>query len=122
MLRLDGSVRIWLCNEPTDMRKSFNGLSAVVKHRLHADPLNGHLYVFINRRKTQMKILYFDQTGFAIWSKRLEQGQFVTANDTDAIKRSLSFAQLQCLLEGIDIRHARQYKRYKLPADENESV
>jgi len=122
MLRFDGSVRIWLCTEPTDMRKSFNGLSALVKHRLEADPLNGHLYVFINRRKTQMKILYFDQTGFAIWSKRLEQGQFVTAHDTDAIKRSLSFAQLQCLLEGIDIRHARQYKRFKLPTDENESV
>ena len=122
MLRLDGSVRIWLCNEPTDMRKSFNGLSAVVKHRLHADPLNGHLYVFINRRKTQMKILYFDQTGYAIWCKRLEQGQFVTAHNTGTTKQSISFAQLQCLLEGIDIRHARQYKRFRLPADEHKSV
>ena len=103
------------------MRKSFNGLSALVKHRLDADPLNGHLYVFINRRKTQMKILYFDQTGFAIWSKRLEQGQFV-AHNKGAIKQSISFAQLQCLLEGIDIRHAKQYKRFRLPADENKSV
>ena len=120
MLRFDGSVRIWLCTEPTDMRKSFNGLSALVKHRLNADPLNGHLYVFINRRKTQMKILYFDQSGYAIWSKRLEQGQFVASHNTRAIKQSISFAQLQCLLEGIDIRHAKQYKRFRLT--DNEAV
>lgn len=114
MLRLDGSVRIWLCTVPTDMRKSFNGLSAQVKNQLEADPLNGHLYVFINKRKTQMKILYFDQSGYAIWSKRLEQGQFVTHQSDNTIKRSISFAQLQCLLEGIDVRHARQYKRFGL--------
>lgn len=114
MLRLDGSVRIWLCTEPTDMRKSYNGLSALVKHRLDADPLNGHLYVFINKRKTQMKILYFDQSGYAIWSKRLEQGQFVTHQTDTETKRSISFAQLQCLLEGIDVRHARKYKRFEL--------
>ena len=114
MLRLDGSVRIWLCREPTDMRKSFNGLSALVKHRLDADPLNGQLYVFINRRKTQMKILYFDQNSYAIWSKRLEQGQFIADHQTGEVKQSISFAQLQCLLEGIDIRHARRYKRFSL--------
>ena len=107
MLRLDGSVGIWLCSEPTDMRKSFNGLLALVRHRLDADPLNGQLYVFINRRKTQMKILYFDQNGYAIWSKRLEQGQFVTNHNANEIKQSISIAQLQCLLEGIDIRWIR---------------
>lgn len=117
MMRFDGSVRIWLCREPTDMRKSFNGLSALVKHRLDADPLNGHLYVFINRRKTQMKILYFDVNGYAIWSKRLEQGQFIVDVHASAEKQSISFAQLQCLLEGIDIRHARRFKRYSLADD-----
>lgn len=114
MLRFDGSVRIWLCTEPTDMRKSYNGLSAMVKHRLSEDPLNGHLYVFINRRKTQMKILYFDVSGFAIWSKRLESGQFVAGSST-GVKRSISFAELQCLLEGIEMQKTRQYKRYSLP-------
>jgi len=122
MLRLDGSVRIWLCNEPTDMRKGFNGLSSLVKHRLDVDPLNGHRYVFINRRKRQMKILYFDHSGYAIWNKSLEQGQFVTTHPTGTVKQSISFAQLQCLLEGIDIRHARQYKRFRLPANERKSV
>ena len=114
MLRFDGSVRIWLCTESTDMRKSFNGLSALVKHRLSEDPLNGQLYVFINRRKTQMKILYFDVSGYAIWAKRLESGQFVARKSTQ-IKRSISFAELQCLLEGIEIQKTRQYKRFSLP-------
>lgn len=114
MLRFDGAVRIWLCTAPTDMRKSFNGLSAMVKHHLADDPLNGQLYVFINRRKSQMKILYFDVSGYAIWSKRLERGQFV-ARRTAEIKQSISFAELQCLLEGIEMKKTRQYKRYCLP-------
>ena len=78
MLLPEGHLRVWLCTEAVDMRKSFDGLSALVKNLLNEDPLNGHLYVFINRRRTQMKILYFDRSGYAIWSKRLEQGQFVT--------------------------------------------
>ena len=114
VLRFDGSVRIWLCTEPTDMRKSFNGLSSLVKHRLESDPLNGQLYVFVNRRKTQMKILYFDCSGYAIWSKRLEQGQFVVRHSSADIKQSISFAQLQCLLEGIEVNDAKHYKRFKL--------
>ena len=63
--------------------------------------------------RSQMKILYFDKTGYAIWSKRLEQGQFVI-HDKGCIKRLLSFAELQCLLEGIEISNARHYKRFKL--------
>ena len=113
MLRFDGSVRIWLCTEPTDMRKSFNGLSALVKHKMKADPLSGQLFVFINRRKTQMKILYFDVSGYAIWSKRLEQGHFVSRHK-GGVKQAISFAQLQCLLEGRQITSSRQYKRFKL--------
>ena len=80
------------------MRKSFNGLSAMVKHRLSEDPLNGQFYVFINRRKTQIKNLYFDGSGYAIWAKRLESGQFI-AKKSNEIKRSISFAELQCLLD-----------------------
>jgi len=114
VLRFDGSVRIWLCTVPTDMRKSFNGLSALVKHQMKTNPLNGHLYVFINRRKTQMKILYFDVSGYAIWSKRLERGQFV-AQYQNVDKQSMTFAELHCLLEGIEIQKTRQYKRFSLP-------
>ena len=110
----EGSTRVWLCTEPTDMRKSFNGLSAAVKHRLGENPLSGHLYVFINRRRTQMKILYFDRTGYAVWNKRLERGQFVVHPDGER-KQALSFAQLQCLLEGIELTNTRRYKRFTLP-------
>ena len=114
MLFSEANVRVWLCTEPVDMRKSYNGLSALVKHRLEENPLSGHLYVFVNRRKTQMKILCFDRNGYAIWSKRLEQGQFVIHHD-GGLKRLINFAQLQCLLEGIELENTRQYKRFSLP-------
>jgi transposase len=114
MLFSEANVRVWLCTEPVDMRKSFNGLSALVKHRLEENPLSGHLYVFVNRRKNQMKILCFDRNGYAIWTKRLEQGQFVIRHD-GSIKRQINFAQLQCLLEGIELENSRQYKRFSLP-------
>ena len=113
MLSLQTGVRVWLHIQPTDMRKSYNGLSALVKNTLGDNPLSGNLFVFVNRRRTQMKILYFDRTGYAIWSKRLEQGQFVI-HDKGSIKQLLSFAELQCLLEGIEISNARHYKRFNL--------
>lgn len=110
----ESNVRVWLCTQPTDMRRSFNGLSAMVKHTLEDNPLSGHLYVFVNRKRTMIKVLFFDRNGYAIWSKRLEQGQFVFRASGD-VKQKLSFAQLQCLLEGIDISNARRYKRFSLP-------
>ena len=113
MLSLQAGLRVWLYTQPTDMRKSYNGLSALVKNTLGDNPLSGNMFVFVNRRRSQMKILYFDRTGYAIWSKRLEQGQFVI-HDKGCIKRLLSFAELQCLLEGIEINNARHYKRFKL--------
>ena len=97
------------------MRKTYNGLSAMVKNVLRDNPLDGNLYVFINKRKTQMKILFFDRNGYAIWSKRLEKGQFVFTPDSSG-KRCLSFTQLQCLLDGIEFNNTRRYKRFSLPA------
>lgn len=115
MFFVEGRVRVWLCTEPVDMRRSFDGLSALVKHHLGDDPLSGHLYAFINKRRTQIKILGFDRTGYVIWSKRLEQGRFVVDRRFGEPKRRLSFAQLQCLLEGIEVENARRYKRFALP-------
>lgn len=83
MLALSGNPRIWLCTQPTDMRRSFDGLSAQVKHMLNEDPGSGALFVFINRRQTQMKCLYFETGGYCLWSKRLEQGQFAGARQSD---------------------------------------
>ena len=108
----ESQVRVWLYNRPTDMRKSYDGLSALVKSKLQEDPLSGQLFVFINRKCTQCKVLYFDRSGYCIWSKRLEQGQFhVNAGDT--VKKTLDWTDLKMIIEGIDTRSVRQYKRYK---------
>lgn len=121
MFAPEGSVRVWLCTEPTDMRKGFDGLSATVKNRLDDDPLSGHLFCFINRRRTQIKILYFDRTGYAVWAKRLERGHFIR-HDAATIKQALNFAELQCLLEGIDITNAPKSKRFSLKSKQAEPV
>jgi transposase len=94
------------------MRKSFDGLSALVKHQLKHDPLSGQYFVFVNRRKTQMKVLYFDVSGYCLWSKRLEEGQF-QVHATAAGQRALRWADLQLLLDGIEVQKYRQYKRYR---------
>lgn len=121
MFAPEGSLRVWLCTEPTDMRKSFNGLSALVKHQRDEDPLSGNMYCFVNRRRTQMRVLYFNRTGYAIWAKRLEQGQFA-AHEPGKKKRALTFAELQCLLEGIDIRGAPKAKRFSLQREKRVKV
>ncbi|MEJ2330709.1 MAG: IS66 family insertion sequence element accessory protein TnpB [Gammaproteobacteria bacterium] len=111
----ESRVRIWLCTQSTDMRKSFNGLSALVKNKLQDNPLSGELFVFVNRRRNQMKILYFDNSGYCIWSKRLEQGQFVVRSAPEG-KLQLNWTQLKLLLDGIEIKKSRQYKRYSHPS------
>ncbi|MCP3672146.1 MAG: IS66 family insertion sequence element accessory protein TnpB [Gammaproteobacteria bacterium] len=93
------------------MRKSYKGLSALVKNTLQENPLSGQLFVFVNRRQNQMKVLYFDRSGYCIWSKKLEQGQFVVRSAPDG-KRQLNWTQLKLLLDGIEIKKSRQYKRY----------
>jgi len=105
---------IWLCTEPTDMRRSFNGLSALVKNQLGHNPLSGQYFVFINRRKTQMKILYFEPSGYCLWGKRLEQGQFRFQPSVSG-QRSLTRTDLQLILEGIEVQKSRQFKRFHHP-------
>lgn len=108
----EGRLRIWLYTQPVDMRKSFDGLSVLVKSMLQEDPLSGQLFVFINRRRTQIKVLYFDRSGYCIWMKRLEQGQFrYTQSGVD--KQVMSVTELTLLLEGIELKDARKYKRYQ---------
>lgn len=99
--------QLWLYSKPTDMRKSFNGLVALVRNQLNKDPVSGHLFVFINRRKAMVKALYWEQNGYCIWHKRLEVGQFNLSGED----RQLSQTEFQALLEGIKIKTLRQYKR-----------
>ncbi len=114
MFLLESQVRIWLCTAPTDMRKSFDGLSALAKNALGENPISSELFVFVNRRGNQLKILYFDRSGYCLWCKRLEQGRFMVRESAEG-KRLLNFTALKLLLEGIEIKKYRQYKRYQHP-------
>lgn len=107
----DDRQRIWLYTKPTDMRKSFNGLVGIIQGLLKDNAQSGDWFVFINRRKTHLKLLYFDGSGFCIWFKRLEQGQFNFRPSAD-VKKRLDFSALQLLLAGIDVQKYRQYKRF----------
>lgn len=110
----EGGVRVWLHARPTDMRKSFDGLSALVKNVLREDPLSGHLFVFLNRRRTMVKVLYFDRSGYCVWSKRLERGRFHYRADAGD-KVSLDWTGLKLMLEGISLSDTRRHKRYRHP-------
>lgn len=111
MLFLESNIKIWLCTQPTDMRKSFTGLMGLVKNQLNENPLSGELFVFINRRQTQIKILYFDRSGYCIWMKKLEEGRFQYPIN-NANKALLDRTQLTLILEGIDLNKIHQNKRY----------
>ena len=112
MIGLDSRARIWLCTEPTDMRKSFRGLSALVRNQLKQNPLSGHYFAFVNRRRTQMKVLYFTPTGYCLWAKRLEQGQFRMSPSSSG-QRALTLTDLQLLIDGIEVQKYRQFKRFR---------
>lgn len=97
----EGQVRVFLYGQPVNMRRSFDGLYALAKHVMHQDPLSGHLFAFINRRSTQIRVLYFDRSGLCVWGKRLDQGRFVS-NWAGVTSREMDWTGLKLLLEGID--------------------
>ena len=106
----ESRVRVYLYGRPVDMRKSYDGLYALARQGLQQDPLNGQLFAFINRRATQIKVLYFDRSGWCVWAKRLEAGRFIT--DWSRVHtREIDCTQLKLLLEGIEPK--RQLKRYR---------
>lgn len=113
MLRLPGSVRVFLCLAPVDMRRSFDGLAAAAEQVVREDPLSGHLFVFRGRRGDRVKILYWDRDGYALWYKRLESGVFRFPSEPGP-SREVSVADLGLILEGIDLRSVRRQKRFLL--------
>jgi transposase len=109
----ESRVRVFLYGQPVDMRKSFDGLIALTRRGLGQDPLCGHVFVFVNRRGSYLKALYFDRSGFCLWAKRLERGQFVS-DWRRCESRELDVTGLKLLLEGIE--PARQRLRYRTGA------
>jgi len=114
VLSLPASVRIFLCIEVTDMRRGFDGLAAMVTEFLKDDPLSGHMFVFRNRRRDRVKILYWDRDGYALWYKRLEKGTFKFPSVTSSRSRRVEVkaSDLMMLLDGVDLRSVRREKRY----------
>lgn len=111
---LDRTVagRIYLCTAATDMRKGFDTLAALVREFLGRDPLSGHLFLFLSRNRTRLKILYWDGDGFALWYKRLEVGTFRTPRTgSDRASVELTASELAMMLDGIDLRSLKRIKR-----------
>jgi transposase len=114
MIDLPASVRVYLCLNPCDMRRSFDGLHALVRDHLALDAFAGHLYVFSNRRKDRVKILYWNRDGFAIWAKRLEAGSYaIPSAGADSRGLEMTAEELGALLSGIDLSTATRRKRYR---------
>jgi transposase len=107
MISLSAATRIFIVTGPTDMRKSFNGLYAIVKHRLEADPTSGHVYVFCNRPRNRIKLLLWDGSGLWVCAKRLEQGRFGWGWPTDEASVQIAHENLSLLLGGIDLGDTR---------------
>jgi transposase len=114
MLTLPPAVRVYLCCEPTDMRKSFNGLEAATRSVLKRDPLSGHMFVFMNRRANLIKILFWDRSGLCILAKKLERGRFKLPREVgeDVTHIEVESAELGLMLEGLDLRGARRRQRW----------
>ena len=117
MISLPSSVRVFLHAPPTDLRKGFDALCGLVTTAFGQDPTSGHLFLFVNRRRDRIKILYWDRDGLAIWYKRLETpGTFqIPATVTKAASIEMTPTQLSLILSGIDLKSARQRKRYQRP-------
>jgi transposase len=115
VIHLPASVRVYLCLTACDMRKSFDSLHALVRDHLELNAYAGHLFVFASRRRDRVKILYWDRDGFAIWSKRLEEGTYAVpfANEVGEKRREITAQELGALLSGIDLDRAEKRKRYQ---------
>ena len=119
MIHLPASVRVYLCTSPCDMRRSFDGLHALVTGAMKLDAFAGHLFVFANRRKDRVKILYWDRDGFAVWAKRLEEGTYAMPfGDEQERPREITAQELGALLSGIDLGQAKRRKRYRRKSTE----
>ena len=116
MLGFTAAQRYYLSRQAADMRKSYDGLSGLVRQGLGRDPLSGEVFIFLNRRRTQMKLLVWDRSGFVIWGKRLERGTFELPRSSETgASVVLSWEELVLILEGVLLGSVRHRKRYSRP-------
>lgn len=116
MLSFTGNLRVYLATQPCDMRKSFNGLGAVVSQKLLADPTSGAVFVFTNQRRNLIKLLYWDGSGLWVMAKRLEKGRFSWPKHTgDKQRIRLEPTALAMLTDGIALRDGHRLAWYEKP-------
>ncbi len=115
MLTLPASVRIYVAADAVDLRRGFDGLAAATRSLIQQDPLNGHLFVFLNRRRNRIKLLAWDRTGYLLIYKRLERGTFHLPMQPSSGRRHLELdaGDLGLMLEGVDLRGARRRERWR---------
>ena len=115
MFSLTSSFLYYLYRGPTDMRKSFDGLSGLVQSQLNRNPTSGEVFIFVNRRRNKVKLLRWEQGGFILYYKRLESGTFeLPAFNSDAVSCQMSWPGLMLMIEGISIEKSKQRRRYFL--------
>lgn len=111
MLALSDAFRYFLYAKPCDMRKSFYTLAALVREELNQDPLTGDIFIFLSRRRTHIKLLRWEGDGFALYSKRLEQGTYeLPSRDKESLL--ITHKELLLILQGISLKQIRYRKRY----------
>jgi transposase len=115
MLTLPPAVQLYVATQPVDARKSFNGLSLYVQSVMNLSPMCGHLFIFFNRRRDQVRILYWDRSGYALWAKRLERGRFALSPKLNSPSgtATIEAAELALILEGISLAGANRRPRWE---------
>lgn len=117
MLTLPPAVKLYVAPQPVDARKGFDGLSLYVQAQLRLEPLSGHLFIFFNRRRDQVRILFWDRSGYVLWAKRLERGRFRLPQQwtRSGSHAQIESAELSLCLEGIDLTRAKRRPRWTPP-------
>ena len=115
MLSVPGSIQIFMAVEPVDLRKGFDGLSAIVQTVFDRNVLDGHLFLFLNRRRDRVKLLWWDRDGLAVFYKRLEQGSYeIPRHESETKRLTLDTTQLSLLLNGVQLSSVKHRRRFRL--------
>ena len=109
MWMLPDGLQVFIATKPMDMRKSFDGMAALIQNEFKKDVQSGHLFVFLNKRGDKVKIMYWDRNGFAQWYKRLERGVFRLPQIQGQVFK-VSLSELNLILEGIDLHHEKRLR------------
>ena len=116
MIPFASSLEVYICTEKMDMRRSFDGLARGVEEVINQDPLSGHLFVFLNKRRDRIKILFWDKCGYAIYYKRLEEGAFHLPETRETVQGGIKvpLSTLNLILEGVSVLRIQKQKRFSL--------